>query len=146
MRNFNYSEIKNQKWDSETLSLVAAIYKAAGKQELFLKQRPQEPDQQQMTRVEDVKEPFQAPAPLPVVQEDRQEAQQAEPVDADVAQQRMPDHGGAGPHRQRIPAQQEELLQLKQTLRVIIMSISICSDSVSEGYREPVPEITACSG
>lgn len=42
MRNFNYSEIKNQKWDSETLSLVAAIYKAAGKQELYLKQRPQE--------------------------------------------------------------------------------------------------------
>ena len=42
MRNFNYSEIKNQKWDSETLSLVAAIYKAVGKQELYLKQRPQE--------------------------------------------------------------------------------------------------------
>lgn len=42
MRNFNYSEIKNQKWDSETLSLVAAIYKAAGKQELYLKLRPQE--------------------------------------------------------------------------------------------------------
>ena len=42
MRNFNYSEIKNQKWDSETLSLVATIYKAVGKQELYLKQRPQE--------------------------------------------------------------------------------------------------------
>lgn len=42
MRNFNYSEIKNQKWDSEILGLVAAIYKEAGKQELYLKQRPEE--------------------------------------------------------------------------------------------------------
>ena len=42
MRNFNYSEIKNQKWDSDILGLIAAIYKEAGKQELYLKQRPQE--------------------------------------------------------------------------------------------------------
>ena len=42
MRNFNYSAIKNQKWDSEVLGLVAAIYKEAGKQELYLKQRPEE--------------------------------------------------------------------------------------------------------
>lgn len=42
MRNFNYSAIKDQKWDSETLGLIAAIYKDAGKQELFLKQRPEE--------------------------------------------------------------------------------------------------------
>lgn len=42
MRNFNYSAIKDQKWDSETLGLIAAIYKEAGKQELFLKQRPEE--------------------------------------------------------------------------------------------------------
>ncbi len=42
MRTFHYSEIKNQKWDSDILSLVAAIYKEAGKQELYLKQRPQE--------------------------------------------------------------------------------------------------------
>ena len=42
MRIFNYSEIKNQKWDSEILSLIAAIYKEAGKQEMYLKQRPQE--------------------------------------------------------------------------------------------------------
>ena len=42
MREFNYSLIKEQKWDSEVLSLVAAIYKEAGKQELFLKQRPEE--------------------------------------------------------------------------------------------------------
>lgn len=42
MRTFNYSEIKNQKWDSEILSLIAAIYKEAGKQEMYLKQRPEE--------------------------------------------------------------------------------------------------------
>ena len=41
MRTFNYSAIREQKWDSETLSLVAAIYKEAGKQELYLKQRPE---------------------------------------------------------------------------------------------------------
>lgn len=42
MRVFNYSNIKNQKWDSEVLGLIAAIYKFAGKQELYLKQRPEE--------------------------------------------------------------------------------------------------------
>ena len=42
MRPFNYSKIKNQKWDSGTLGLVAAIYKEAGKQEMYLKQRPEE--------------------------------------------------------------------------------------------------------
>lgn len=42
MRTFNYSEIKNQKWDSEILGLIAAIYKEAGKQEMYLKQRPEE--------------------------------------------------------------------------------------------------------
>lgn len=42
MRTFNYSVIKDHKWDSEILSLIAAIYKEAGKQELYLKQRPQE--------------------------------------------------------------------------------------------------------
>lgn len=40
MRNFNYSEISNKKWDSEVLGLIAAIYKESGKQELYLKQRP----------------------------------------------------------------------------------------------------------
>ena len=35
MRSFNYSELKNQKWDSGILGLVAAIYKEAGKQELY---------------------------------------------------------------------------------------------------------------
>ena len=42
MRDFNYSKIKEQKWDSEVLSLIAAIYKYAGKQELYLKQRQDE--------------------------------------------------------------------------------------------------------
>ena len=42
MRTFNYLKIKEQKWDLEVLSLIAAIYKEAGKQEIFLKQRPQE--------------------------------------------------------------------------------------------------------
>ena len=42
MRVFNYSNIKNQKWDSEVLGLIAAIYKYTGKQELYLKQRPEE--------------------------------------------------------------------------------------------------------
>lgn len=42
MRTFNYSAIKDQKWDSEILGLVAGIYKYAGKQELYLKQKPHE--------------------------------------------------------------------------------------------------------
>lgn len=42
MRTFNYSLIKEQQWDSEILGLIAAIYKEAGKQELYLKQRPEE--------------------------------------------------------------------------------------------------------
>lgn len=42
MRIFNYSTIAKQKWDSEILGLIAAIYKEAGKQELYLKQRPDE--------------------------------------------------------------------------------------------------------
>ena len=42
MRTFHYSLLREQKWDSEILGLVAAIYKEAGKQELYLKQRPQE--------------------------------------------------------------------------------------------------------
>ena len=36
------SKIKEEKWDSEILGLIAAIYKFAGKQELYLKQRPDE--------------------------------------------------------------------------------------------------------
>ena len=42
MKAFNYSLIKDNKWDSELLGLIAAIYKEAGKQEMYLKQKPQE--------------------------------------------------------------------------------------------------------
>lgn len=41
MRSFNYSEMKNQKYDSEILGYIATIYKEVGKQELYLKQRPE---------------------------------------------------------------------------------------------------------
>ena len=41
MRTFNYSKIKEQKWGSDILGLIAAIYKEAGKQELYLKQQPE---------------------------------------------------------------------------------------------------------
>lgn len=42
MRTFNYSAIRDYLWDSEILGFIAAIYKEAGKQELYLKQRPEE--------------------------------------------------------------------------------------------------------
>lgn len=42
MREFNYSQIREQKWDSDILGYIAAIYKEAGKQEQYLKQRPEE--------------------------------------------------------------------------------------------------------
>lgn len=42
MRQFNYSSVNEQKWDSEILGLIASIYKYAGKQEIYLKQRPNE--------------------------------------------------------------------------------------------------------
>ena len=42
MRDFHYTALREQKWDSEILGLIAAIYKEAGKQEMYLKQRPEE--------------------------------------------------------------------------------------------------------
>lgn len=42
MRAFNYSAINDQKWDSDIMGLIAAIYKEVGRQELYLKQRPEE--------------------------------------------------------------------------------------------------------
>ena len=42
MRDFHYTAIREQKWDSEILGLIAAIYKEAGKQEMYLKQRQEE--------------------------------------------------------------------------------------------------------
>lgn len=44
MCDFNYTKIRDNKWDSELLGLIAAIYKEAGKQEMYLKQRPEELD------------------------------------------------------------------------------------------------------
>jgi len=42
MRTFNYSAIAKMKWDSDIISYIAAIYKEVGKQEQYLKQRPEE--------------------------------------------------------------------------------------------------------
>ncbi len=36
MRDFDYSRIKDQKWDSKILGYIAAIYKEAGKQEMCI--------------------------------------------------------------------------------------------------------------
>ena len=44
MRNFDYVGLKNQKWDSETVAYIAAIHEAKGRQEPYLKQKPQELD------------------------------------------------------------------------------------------------------
>ena len=40
MRNFDYKKLKDIKWDSEILGLVAQIHEYKGKQTLFLKQKP----------------------------------------------------------------------------------------------------------
>ena len=42
MRDFNYSLISKKTWDSEILGYIGAIYKEAGKQEMCLKQKPEE--------------------------------------------------------------------------------------------------------
>ncbi|MBR6916748.1 MAG: Fic family protein [Clostridia bacterium] len=42
MRDFNYSLLKDRLWDHEVIEFIGAIYKEAGKQELYLKQRPEE--------------------------------------------------------------------------------------------------------
>lgn len=44
MRSFDYVGLKNQKWDSKTVAYLAAIHEAKGRQELYLKQKPQELD------------------------------------------------------------------------------------------------------
>ena len=44
MREFNYRKIGERAWDSKTLGLIAAIYKEAGKQELFLAKSPESLD------------------------------------------------------------------------------------------------------
>ena len=40
MRKFDYSIVAKQKWDSEVVSYIAAIYKYSGKQELYLRTKP----------------------------------------------------------------------------------------------------------
>lgn len=40
MRIFNYLLLKDRQWDSETLGLVAQIHEYKGRQELYLKQKP----------------------------------------------------------------------------------------------------------
>lgn len=44
MRIFDYSVLKDEKWDSEILGLVAQIHEYKGRQELYLKQKPEELD------------------------------------------------------------------------------------------------------
>lgn len=44
MRSFDYVSLKNRKWDSEIVGYIATIHEAKGKQELYLKQKPQELD------------------------------------------------------------------------------------------------------
>ena len=40
MRTFNYAWLRDHKWDTELLELIAAIYKEAGKREMFFWQQP----------------------------------------------------------------------------------------------------------
>lgn len=40
MRTFNYARLRDQKWDTNLLGLIAAIYKEAGKQEMIFKHQP----------------------------------------------------------------------------------------------------------
>ena len=42
MRTFNYSAIKEQKWDSDVLGLIAAIYKEAGNCLLYTSPSPRD--------------------------------------------------------------------------------------------------------
>lgn len=42
MRDFDYAKLKYEKWDSDVLGYIAQIYQAKGRQELFLKQKPED--------------------------------------------------------------------------------------------------------
>lgn len=44
MREFDYSSLKDKTWDSEIISLVAQIHEYKGRQEVYLKQKPEELD------------------------------------------------------------------------------------------------------
>ncbi len=41
MRKFNYTALKNMKWDSEMLGYIAIIHEMKGKQTLYLRQKPE---------------------------------------------------------------------------------------------------------
>ena len=42
MRDFNYTSLKDRKWGSDVIGYIAVIHEAKGKQELYLKQKPEE--------------------------------------------------------------------------------------------------------
>lgn len=42
MRNFDYSKLKEKNWDNEIVNLVAQIHEYKGRQELYLKQQPEQ--------------------------------------------------------------------------------------------------------
>lgn len=42
MREFNYGKLKDKLWDNEILGYCSVIHEAKGKQELYIKQRPEE--------------------------------------------------------------------------------------------------------
>ena len=70
MRVFNYSAIREQKWDSEILGLIAAIYKEAGKQELYLKRRPEELEKLvEIAKIKVQRHPMRLKASLPPIPE-----------------------------------------------------------------------------
>ena len=42
MRSFDYSTLKEKTWDHEIISLIAQIHEYKGRQEVYLKQKPEE--------------------------------------------------------------------------------------------------------
>lgn len=42
MRTFNYTILKNQKWGNDIVAYIAAIHEAKGRQDLYVRQKPQE--------------------------------------------------------------------------------------------------------
>ena len=44
MRIFDYSSLKEKTWDSEIISLIAHIHEYKGRQEVYIKQKPEELD------------------------------------------------------------------------------------------------------
>ena len=42
MRQFNYNNLKDKKWDNEVVNYLSLIHEAKGKQSLYLKQKPDE--------------------------------------------------------------------------------------------------------